>query len=521
MASSNLNILKNGSSDEKIKVLQLLLNSSYIEAEKEILPLIEQSASGEDIAVRFWAKKVLNKYFQKPKISDNPSPQKELSVDVLLQKLSASSESSFVSMEVIKQLCSSKDSKVVNPLITYLNKCKDVIQISFLTKQLGLSFPSDAVLSALIPYLQHSDDRVVANTIEGIGSINSQKSVALITQLLNHQSNRVKANAAAALDKFTPKTAIEVIVKMLQQNNKPHFAISACYAAGQLKHNEFLPYLEALLDSDLIFIDALKALSAYKNDSAVEILESAIAKETDEEKKLLFKKFLTDLKTALRPIEVKEKLPKATVSVDRSEEMRLAGQHLFVNAAKVVTNEIPATYGSAFKLLADDPFLALFELMKVVGSSMALFIGASASLLFVVAVLFLSPFAITANISAAAFFSLGFKLIFAPLSFALTYAFVEKMFVNRELNITRAILAAGVSLIPITIAIILSGLVGLANMELIALFLIYGGLVSLLTVDAILRSVYDLSTYKRIFLIPGIFTFAAYIVKVIMFSGLK
>ncbi len=253
--------------DAVVRFLQLVVKGGVPEVSPENEEVITVLTKSSDVATRFWAKKALGKLadsLPEPKIPEETAPV--TSTDLLLQKLNAV-ESTFVSLDTIKLLCESKDPQVLQPLIDYLSRCTDEVQISYLTKQLGQAFPSDGVLKVLVPYLKHPDARVVANTIEGIECIQSPSVVVLLSQMLAHDHHRVRANAVKAIGNQNRESALLVLGKMLEMSDKPHFVIAACHAAKELKTLELLETMKSL-ESDQIVGDEISSAIACIENSA-------------------------------------------------------------------------------------------------------------------------------------------------------------------------------------------------------------------------------------------------------------
>ncbi len=273
----NENLLKtlNGADyNATIKTLQYLIAHINLARSKELVSCIKDLSQSPDTGVRFWSKKLVNnigKYETEQANTQIASLPKDLPVDILIQKLQAIA-STFLSLDIIKKLCESRKPEALSCLITYLSNCKDNIQISYLTKNIGIYFPLEENLSLLMPYLKHSDDRIVANTIEGIEAINSPKGVVILSQLLEHKSNRVRTNAAIALGKFDSEKAFAVISKMLSPEADAHFKISACHAIKTLRSPKFLELLELALHDDLVFTASLEAIAAIGGQAAIDLL---------------------------------------------------------------------------------------------------------------------------------------------------------------------------------------------------------------------------------------------------------
>lgn len=267
-------ILSSKDSGEVIKALQFLITNLYLANNTEISDCVKQLTLSPDVGVRFWAKKLSNsigKYETEQANAQVAAISKDLPVDILIQKLQ-SVASTYLSLDVIKKLCESKKPEAEQFLKTYLSNCKDNIQISYLTKNIGIYFPSEENLLLLMPFLKHEDDRIVANTIEGIEAIGSSKGVIVLSQLLEHKSNRVRTNAAIALGKFDAEKSFAVISKMLTPEAGAHFRISACHAIKTLRDPRFLDQLEPALLDDTTFSAALESIAAIGGQSSIALL---------------------------------------------------------------------------------------------------------------------------------------------------------------------------------------------------------------------------------------------------------
>lgn len=267
-------ILNSNDSGEVIKALQYLIANLYLANTPEINDCVKQLTQSTDVGVRFWAKKLSNsvgKYETEQANAQIAAISKDLPVDILIQKLQ-SIASTYLSLDVIKKLCESRKDEAQDFLKNYLASCNDNIQISYLTKNIGIYFPSEENLLFLMPYLKHADDRIVANTIEGVEAIGSSKGVIVLSQLLEHKSNRVRTNAAIALGKFDAEKSFAVISKMLAPESDAHFRISACHAIKTLQDPRFLEQLEPALLDDTTFSAALESIAAIGGQPAIALL---------------------------------------------------------------------------------------------------------------------------------------------------------------------------------------------------------------------------------------------------------
>lgn len=268
-------VLQSSDNPAKVSMLQALVKNPLENPSGDFLAAVETLVNDGDIAVRFWAKKVFSSLpKQSPEIVESELAAEELPFDVLLKKLE-DSQSHFIANEVIRKIFEKTSPDIFQSLIKYLGNCKDEIVISFLVKNLGIHFPTEETLTIIAPYLRHTDERVVANAVEGIEAIRSPKAIVLISQMLDHNNHRVKANAAKALAKQDPETAKSIVLRMLQMKDKPHFVIAGCHAIQQIKGEEFLPELVNLITDSVVGENALDAIVGIGGEVAEGYLEAA------------------------------------------------------------------------------------------------------------------------------------------------------------------------------------------------------------------------------------------------------
>ncbi len=268
--------LKSDSSGNVIKTLQGLLKNIDQAQAPVITACVEKLVKSEDVGIRFWAKKVLNetgKYHPKnSQFSQSEAiageKNKELPVEMLVEKLK-SVPSTHVSIEVIRKICESKKPEALVALKDYLKSCQDIYQVSYLTKFIGIFYPSESTLHFLLPYLKHSDERVVANTIEGIDAMGLPSGIAIISQLLDNPSARIRANAAKAIAGQKFDKAFPVIEKMLRTKDKINFVFSACYAIQIINDQRFFSLLGELLNDEITFEISLATILRCSDKGAV------------------------------------------------------------------------------------------------------------------------------------------------------------------------------------------------------------------------------------------------------------
>ena len=131
--------------------------------------------------------------------------------------------------------------------------------ISKLTKVIG-QLGEEGDLDVLAPFLEHEDDRVRANTVEGIEGLPGEEKFAVLTPLLDDPAPRVKTNALLALQGLGEEAYAGLLGRMTRSTMASQRR-SALYAVS------FLPGTEAV---DL--------LARLMRDEELEIQHQAIAR---------------------------------------------------------------------------------------------------------------------------------------------------------------------------------------------------------------------------------------------------
>ncbi|MFZ2955619.1 MAG: ankyrin repeat domain-containing protein [Candidatus Ozemobacteraceae bacterium] len=257
----------------------------------ELLEQIGSFREHRDIGTRFWAKKVWAKYSPKYQLAINdlidPITDDSLSLEILSKMLQDFRQSTFQSMRILQKIVELRTPAALAILLQFLKTSTDPFQISFLTKHLGINFPTDELLTVLCPYLSHRDDRIVANTIEGIEAVGSTRSFEICAKLLSHRSNRVRANAAKAVSRYDAKRAGEILLRMLAARTQPHLVVSACHVIREIKGDQYIAALLELLNEDLIIDESLKALAVFPPDRIAPMLSSFAARLDERRTKVL------------------------------------------------------------------------------------------------------------------------------------------------------------------------------------------------------------------------------------------
>jgi HEAT repeat protein len=133
-------------------------------------------------------------------------------------------------------------------LLALLEREPHPFVISKLTKVIG-SFGDDRVLDVLSKFLSHADDRVRANTIEGVEALPGEAKFTHLMPKLEDPSPRVRANALKALqalggDKFTS------LLERMVHSGESAQRLSVTYALGAIRGPEGQKHLARLLEDD-------------------------------------------------------------------------------------------------------------------------------------------------------------------------------------------------------------------------------------------------------------------------------
>ena len=204
--------------------------------------------------------------------------------------------------------CGELDYKAALPkLLELLEKEEHPWVISKLTKVLG-PIGGARVIEKLLPFLEHQDDRIRANTVEGLDLVDSEDKYPHLMRMLDDKSNRVRANALKALRSLGGAKFIELIRKMIN-SGKVETRKSVLFVLQSMRNTFARDSLVTLLnDRDLaIQLDAAKMLSRFLDLTVVDALTEVIV---DTESKKLKDCCLKALRTIRQaaPDELKAKI---------------------------------------------------------------------------------------------------------------------------------------------------------------------------------------------------------------------
>ena len=150
--------------------------------------------------------------------------EKEISNSRLDQELKNLQSTDFRErLRVLEFFESEGISEAVPNLLNLIETEEHPWVISKLTKTTGLlgaSHNNEQIFDVLLGYLNHEDDRIRANTIEGIGGLQtSRKLPILLDTMIKDSSERVKQMAAIAISFDDTVRALELLKVMLDSDD--------------------------------------------------------------------------------------------------------------------------------------------------------------------------------------------------------------------------------------------------------------------------------------------------------------
>ncbi len=126
-----------------------------------------------------------------------------------------------------------RDEKIETLLIERLSKEEHPFVIATIVINLGRC-GSPGTRDIIADFLKHGDERVRANSVEGLENLDDSSIIPLLLPLINDESPRVRANVAKALCKFEPELVKTNIIGMLESGDE-QLAESARFALEAMK----------------------------------------------------------------------------------------------------------------------------------------------------------------------------------------------------------------------------------------------------------------------------------------------
>lgn len=188
-----------------------------------LIPLLAKVLKDEDPDVRRNAATALRKIKSKNALQYIIPLLDDPNYDVRVQAIMAIIQCSPSSAKehLLKKLTSETNPVVLATLISSLSDCADNNDLDLITS-----------------FLNHSDSRVVANTIETIHKILKGKTIPntitkKLQELLYHEDNRVKSNSIKTLWNWKQYFVLDNLIEMLTSDDKKHFS-SAIFVVGEI-----------------------------------------------------------------------------------------------------------------------------------------------------------------------------------------------------------------------------------------------------------------------------------------------
>lgn len=150
----------------------------------------------------------------------------------------------------------------IAPIIADLDAEKNPFVKATIVKQVG-NFKNEYAIPSLVKYLNDSDPRVVANTIEGLDAIGGERILQFIVPLLGDNNARVRANASKAVWKFSPSKVYLVLGEMLTSKDV-NIQKGAIFSINNIKTDESIELL----------VSALDKLNGYEKNYARQVIKT-------------------------------------------------------------------------------------------------------------------------------------------------------------------------------------------------------------------------------------------------------
>lgn len=136
----------------------------------------------------------------------------------------------------------------------------------------------NTMVPILMPYLQHKEERIIANTIEAMEPIHDQRIVEILTPYLYHKNRRIKGNAIIVLYKF--KDIQEQCKKALFElyNSDDHIDRNTfLYVIGRLRLRSFKKYLQVFWGQDEYKINLALAYCKLEDQKGYELFANLLS----------------------------------------------------------------------------------------------------------------------------------------------------------------------------------------------------------------------------------------------------
>lgn len=254
--------LTNVDDDLRALATMTLMKLEYPEREdrKKVLTALIATTKDKNIAVRFFARKAIDKIKKTEsllRMSSNVDVQKtpieeRLCSDDYQQRISA-----------ILQIKENNDATMKSRLIEMLNTEEHPFVKAAIVSTIPI-FLEKSEAELLSPFLSDEDNRVRSNTIEAMEYLKAEQSIPALFTALSDRDNRIRAVAAKALQSFGEEKVFTELKKMLD-SNEDWMKVSAIYAISHIQASEAIIMLLDTARSSKHTETRLKAIIALAN----------------------------------------------------------------------------------------------------------------------------------------------------------------------------------------------------------------------------------------------------------------
>lgn len=265
--------LQNNDDDLRALSAMTLMKLDVIDKNQrdEIITHLIRATKDKNLAVRFFARKALDKLRKQSQEEQILEPQK-ISLDKLLE-----SDNYEDKIKAIMQI--SKENKAeYKPILMRMlqNETHDFVKASLISSLKKFLTKDEAQI--LSQFLQDPDNRVRANTIEAIEYLKLESAIPSLFAALEDSDNRIRSVAAKALASFGEEKVFEILSKMLYSNEE-WLKHSAIYALSHIYSSASIQMLIETVKSANNSLDtkirAVIALANFKDLTSYNFLKTA------------------------------------------------------------------------------------------------------------------------------------------------------------------------------------------------------------------------------------------------------
>lgn len=229
--------LNNSDDDLRALSAMTLMKLEYPEKEirQNILNELIKATQDDNVAVRFFARKAIDKISKTEKLVKSGEVN-TASIDERLE-----SEDFKERVNAVMDIKNNNMSEYKDKLIGMLSSEEHAFVKASIISSLKL-FITKEEAEILSPFLSDSDNRVRSNTIEAIEYIKAENAIPALFSALSDPDNRIRAVAAKALQNFGEEKVFVELRKMLESPEE-WMKVSAIYALSHIQAGEAIKLL--------------------------------------------------------------------------------------------------------------------------------------------------------------------------------------------------------------------------------------------------------------------------------------